>query len=60
MKEQPERKVNTDLTEPEKISIRKWCIEQTLKYSDYSAKFDYIFFADDLYNYIVNGNEQKL
>ena len=31
MKEQPERKVNTDLTEPEKISIRKWCVEQAMK-----------------------------
>ena len=60
MKERPERKVNTDLTEPEKISIRKWCVEQAMKNANGIIDPNITNSANEIYQYVVNGNEQKL
>jgi len=59
MKDQPERKVITDLTEPEKRSLRRWCVERVIEYGDSTIDMVTIE-AERLYKYIVNGNEQKL
>ena len=53
MKEQPERKVITDLTEPEKRSLRRWCVERIVEYEN--STIDMITVnAEKLYKYIVN------
>ena len=60
MKEQPERKVNDEMTEPEMRSLRQWCVEQAV----ITGKDSVIAYANTLYNYIADGEvplyEQKL
>ena len=60
MKTQPEGKVITGMTEPEKRSVRRWCVEQTIKKADGMPIDNIPDCAEIIYQYIVSGNESEL